>query len=276
MRKIGYSLTMIMVLLALLGLTPQSHATVVKQDVGRGTSRDSGKAADSSSQLKPLAIVIDDFGNNMVGTEEMLNMPVPITAAIMPFLPSTKKDAELAFSKGHDVFVHMPMEPVRGKRSWLGPGAITSDLSNEEIRKRVNEAIDQVPHAVGMNNHMGSKITVDPRIMRVVLSVCKERGLMFLDSKTTHKSVVSSIARELGVPVIENRLFFDDVYTTAHISKQMRLLHSNLGKHPYFVAIGHVGPAGKKTASIIREAIPALQKEAKLVKASQLPSLLQH
>lgn len=275
--KIGYSLTMIMVLLTGLGITPppQSHATAVEQK-DQGAKHNSEQAAESDSRLKPLAIVIDDFGNNMNGTEDMMNMPVPITVAVMPFLPSTKKDAELAFSKGHDVFVHMPMEPLRGKRSWLGPGAITSDLSDDEIRKRVNEAIDQVPHAVGMNNHMGSKITKDPRIMKAVLSVCKERGLMFLDSKTSYRSIVSTIAHELGVPVIENTLFFDDVYTTEHISKQMRLLRSSLGKHPYFVAIGHVGPPGKKTASIIRDAIPELQKEAKLVKASQLPSLLQH
>jgi len=125
---------------------------------------------------KVIAFVIDDFGNNMSGTAEILALPVPLTVAVMPFLPSTKQDAELAHQKGHDVFVHMPMEPVKGKRSWLGPGAITTDLSDEEIRSRVQKAIDDVPHAIGMNNHMGSKVTANERIMRIVMQVVKERG----------------------------------------------------------------------------------------------------
>jgi polysaccharide deacetylase 2 family uncharacterized protein YibQ len=95
-----------------------------------------------AQEKKIVAFVIDDFGNNMAGTEEILSLPVPLTVAVMPFLPSTKQDAELAHQKGHDVFVHVPMEPVRGKRSWLGPGAITTDLSDDEIRSRVEKAKD--------------------------------------------------------------------------------------------------------------------------------------
>lgn len=131
------------------------------------------------SVKKELAIVIDDFGNNMKGTEEMLNLPVPITAAIMPFLSTTERDARMAHEKGHEVIVHLPMEPKKGKKSWLGPGAITTDLSDEEIRKRVEQAIESVPYAVGMNHHMGSKATEDERVMRIVLSVCKDIELYF-------------------------------------------------------------------------------------------------
>lgn len=133
--------------------------------------------------LKKVAIIIDDLGNGMKGTEEIMSLPTKVNVAIMPFLPTTKKDAELAHQKGIDVLIHMPMEPHKGRRDWLGPGAITSDLSDGEVRKRVEAAIDNVPYAIGMNNHMGSKITTDRRIMSIVLDVCKERGLFFVDSK---------------------------------------------------------------------------------------------
>ncbi|WP_134701688.1 divergent polysaccharide deacetylase family protein [Ammoniphilus sp. YIM 78166] len=222
------------------------------------------------SAVKRVAIVIDDFGNDMDGTKEILDMPVPLTIAVMPFLPTTKRDANWAKQRGHDVIVHMPMEPKKGKKSWLGPGAITTDLSDEEIRKRVNAAIDDVPHAIGMNNHMGSKATADPRVMRIVLEVCKERNLLYLDSRTTPKSVVSSIAGELGVPVIENHIFLDDIYRTAHISKQVRLLIKHLQAHSHCIAIGHVGPPGKKTAAVLKQSIPTLQKEAKFALISEL------
>ncbi|MCM3079465.1 divergent polysaccharide deacetylase family protein [Brevibacillus invocatus] len=219
---------------------------------------------------KQVAFVIDDFGNNMKGTEDILSMPVPLTIAVMPFLPSTQKDAELAHKNGHDVIVHMPMEPIKGKASWLGPGAITSDLTDEEIRSRVNKAIDDVPHAIGMNNHMGSKVTADERIMRIVMSVLKERGLFYLDSKTNYKSVAGKMAEELGVPHIDNEMFLDDSHTTEHITKQMEKVCARLGQGPSCIVIGHVGPAGKKTASILRQYIPRIQKEAEFVTISKM------
>lgn len=220
--------------------------------------------------VKQVAFVIDDLGNNMKGTEEILSMPVPLTIAVMPFLPSTKKDAQLAHKNGHDVIVHMPMEPFKGRASWLGPGAITSDLTDEEIKSRVNKAIDDVPHAIGMNNHMGSKVTGDERIMRAVMSVLKERGLFYLDSKTNYRSVAGKIADELGVPHLDNQLFLDDSHTAEHITNQLEKVCARLNQDPTCIVIGHVGPAGKKTASLLRQYIPRIQKEAEFVTVSKM------
>jgi polysaccharide deacetylase 2 family uncharacterized protein YibQ len=214
-----------------------------------------------STANKQLVMVIDDFGNDMAGTDEILNLPIPLTIAVMPFLPTTKRDAHLAHEKGHDVLVHIPMQPVKGKKSWLGPDAITSDLTNDEVRNRVIAAIDDVPFAIGINNHMGSKVTADERIMSIIVQVCKERGLIFLDSRTTNKSVIGKLAAKMGVPHAENQIFLDEVYSMHHISKQMEKVKKQLSKHNQCIVIGHVGPPGKKTAAVISRSIPALQKE---------------
>ncbi|MFD0713748.1 divergent polysaccharide deacetylase family protein [Paenibacillus sp. GCM10027626] len=227
-------------------------------------------AANGSEESRRVAVVIDDFGNNMNGTEEMFNLPIKITAAVMPFLPSTKQDAELAHQKGHDVIVHMPMEPVRGKKEWLGPGALLSTMSDAEVRQRVEAAIDNVPHAIGMNNHMGSKITADERIMRILLTVIRERGMFFLDSRTTPKSVVPKIARELDVPVLRNDVFLDDQYTMQHIVKQVGKMNKHLEANTTCVVIGHVGPPGKKTAAALSSAIPRIKEKADFVRLSQM------
>ncbi|WNR45814.1 divergent polysaccharide deacetylase family protein [Paenibacillus roseipurpureus] len=223
-----------------------------------------------SASTKKVAIVIDDFGNNMEGTAEMLKLPIPFTVAVMPFLPSTKQDAQLAHDRGLEVILHLPMEPVRGKRSWLGPGAITTDLSNEEIHKRISAAIDDVPFAIGINNHMGSKATADERVMKILIDICKERNLILLDSRTTPKSLIGKIADSRGVPHAENQLFFDDLYTYSHISKQMEKLKRLIHDKDEVIAIGHVGPPGKKTAQVIKDAIPSIQKEATFVPISQM------
>lgn len=219
---------------------------------------------------KRIAIVIDDFGNGMTGTAEMLKLPFPFTVAVMPFMPTTQSDAENAHKLGHDVLVHMPMEPNKGKKEWLGPGAITTDLSDAEIRKRVEAAIDNVPFAVGMNNHMGSKATSDERVMRIVLTVCKERGLFFLDSRTSYKTVVPKVAAEIGIPLLSNHVFLDDVYSTQHISKQIGELYKQLEQQEHCVAIGHVGPPGKKTAAVLLQSTPSLRENAIIVKLSDL------
>jgi len=240
--------------------------------IGQMSARqmEGGEGGKEVAEKRQVAIVIDDFGNKMSGTAEMLDLPIHITAAVMPFLPSTKQDAELAHKKGHDVIVHMPMEPNRGKKEWLGPGALTANMSDEEVRKRVEAAIAEVPHAIGMNNHMGSKITADERIMRVVLTVIKERNMFFLDSRTTFKSVIPKVARELGVNVMFNDVFLDDVYTTNHIAGQIRVVNKHLSSNGSCVVIGHVGAPGKKTAAVLSDAIPRLKEKATFVRLSDM------
>jgi polysaccharide deacetylase 2 family uncharacterized protein YibQ len=220
--------------------------------------------------MRQIAIVIDDFGNGMKGTEQMLQLPIKLTVAVMPFLPTTKQDAEAAHAKGHDVIVHLPMEPIRGLRSWLGPGAITTDLTDEEIRKRVEAAIADVPHAIGMNNHMGSKATQDKRVMRIVLQVCKEKGLFFLDSRTSYRTVVGKVAQEVGVITLHNDVFLDDVYTQNHVLRQIGVLKKFLTHNDHCIVIGHVGPPGLYTSGVLKNAIPELQHNATFVPITQL------
>lgn len=227
-------------------------------------------AASEQKLEKELAIVIDDFGNNMDGSKEMLELPVPLTVAIMPFLPTTKEDAEHAHKKGHEVIVHLPMEPKHGKKSWLGPGAITTDLSDKEIRERVEKAVESVPYAVGMNHHMGSKATEDERVMRIILEVCKEHSLYYLDSKTARKSVIPKLAEELSVPYLENDMFFDHIYSERHIYQQASKLAKRLDNRTQFIAIGHVGITGDKVVSAIKTYLPEYEKQAKIVPLSSL------
>ncbi|MCP3775580.1 divergent polysaccharide deacetylase family protein [Paenibacillus sp. MZ04-78.2] len=228
-------------------------------------------AIEPVAETKQIAVVIDDFGNGQAGTEQMMELPIPFVAAVMPFLPTTKRDAEWAHKLGKEVIVHLPMEPRNGKPEWLGPGAISTRLPDDEIRRRVIAAIEDVPHAVGINNHMGSKATSNERVMRIVLTVCKERNLYFLDSRTTDKSVIGKLAKEMGVRTAENNLFMDDTYTRNHILKQAVKLQKLVRDNDSTIVIGHVGPPGKHTSEILKQSIPTLQQlGGHFVPASQL------
>ncbi|WP_230873624.1 divergent polysaccharide deacetylase family protein [Paenibacillus woosongensis] len=214
-----------------------------------------------SGKGKKLAIIIDDLGNGMQGTEEIMTLPVKVTVAIMPFLPTTKVDARKAHEAGHDVLIHLPLEPKQGPTSWLGPGAILTKMSDDEIRKKVEAAIDNVPYAIGINNHMGSKVTGDERVMSIILDVCRERGLFFVDSRTNYRSVIFKLCEKKGMPQIKNDIFLDDVHTEAHISKQMDKVAEQVRTEGKCITIGHVGTKGKRTAAVLRKYIPKLQEQ---------------
>ncbi|KOO42789.1 divergent polysaccharide deacetylase family protein [Priestia koreensis] len=228
-------------------------------------------ATTANEPTKTLTLVIDDFGNNMRGTDEMLKLPTTLTVAIMPFLATTAQDANKAHQYGHEVIIHLPMEPVKGKKSWLGPGAITTDLSDKEIKRRVEKAIETVPHAVGMNQHMGSKATADERVMRIVLEACKRHGLFYLDSRTTGKSVIPKLAKEIGVPYLENELFLDDIFTAEHIVRKANTIAQRLDYDQQVIAIGHVGITGPTVASVLKRYIPVFKEhKAEMVPLSSL------
>ncbi|MGG6311516.1 divergent polysaccharide deacetylase family protein [Paenibacillus macerans] len=233
-----------------------------------GTERASHRLQDGAAaspkakgRSRKLAVIIDDLGNHMGGTDDIIAMPVKLTVAVMPFLKTSQEDARRAHEHGHDVIVHLPMEPKQGQPEWLGPGAILSGMTDAEIRKRVDEAIDQVPYAAGINNHMGSKVTGDERVMSIIFDVCRERGLFFVDSKTNYWSVIPRLSREKGLPRLENDIFLDDVNSAEHISGQLRKVLELLNERESCVTIGHVGIQGQKTAAVLKKYIPLLQAE---------------
>ncbi|WP_084146768.1 divergent polysaccharide deacetylase family protein [Paenibacillus wynnii] len=224
----------------------------------------------TNSARSQVALIIDDLGNGLRGTEEIFNLPVKLTVAVMPFLSTTVADATRAHNRGDDVLLHLPMEPRNGKPEWLGPGAVLATMSDDEVRERVEAALDNVPYAIGINNHMGSKVTSDERVMRIVLSVCRERGLFFVDSKTNFRSVVGKMSEEMGLPRIENQVFLDNTHSSLYVLQQMRLVRQKAMKSHYCVTIGHVGIQGIETAAGIRSGIDEMKGSVEFIGISDL------
>lgn len=167
---------------------------------------------------KQVSIIIDDLGNGLKGTDKIFSIKAPLTVAIMPLLRTSKEDAIRAKKAGFEVILHLPMEFHHGKKEWLGPGAVTIQMSTEEIKRQIRADLDSVPYAKGINNHMGSKATADERVMRAVLEVVKERHLFFVDSATSSDSKVTTIAKEMGIPVAKRDVFLDNVNSKQLIS----------------------------------------------------------
>ncbi|RXI99563.1 divergent polysaccharide deacetylase family protein [Anaerobacillus alkaliphilus] len=228
--------------------------------------------AETLGDASKVAIIIDDFGGKVKGVEEFLESNIPITVAVMPFLEQSKEQAELAHQLGLEVIIHLPLQPKKGKKSWLGPNPITSDLSLEEVKARVVKAIESVPHAKGMNNHMGSLIVENEAMMRVILETAKEHGLYFIDSGTASKSVIPVLAEEIGVPWGMRDIFLDDTHSSSgHVYKQMNKLMRVAELKGQAIGIGHVGIKGHETVNGVKQALKDLDSsKIKVVPASHL------
>lgn len=239
-----------------------THTLHLRQNISANSPR-----ANNSPARARMAIIIDDFGAMMPGTMEMLAIDRPLTVAVLPYRSTTAKEAQLAEQRGHQVILHLPMEPHNSKTS-PGPNAIMAGMEPQVVKNLFTKAIEQVPQAKGVNNHMGSKATEDPVVVESILREVKARNLFFIDSHTSTKSVVLQAAAQLGVPSAENYLFLDNVDELEAVKGEI----SNLAKvaltRGSVIGIGHVRV---NTARAIKEMIPQLEAQGiKLVYASEL------
>lgn len=225
-----------------------------------------------------IALIIDDFGNNGDGTEAMMHLGIPITAAVMPFLPNSQSDANMLHNAGLEVIMHVPMEPVNGNPTWLGPNGITCNLPDKEIESRINEGLKQIKWAVGMNNHMGSKAMKDRRIVNIIFKIAKQNNLYFVDSKTGENSVAPEIAKDLNVTFFSRDVFLDNSKEKTNIEKQLIKLSDISKEKGYAIGIGHVGPAGGTvTAQAIKSMYPILEKKGiRFVFVSELNKIINY
>ncbi|MBR5468494.1 MAG: divergent polysaccharide deacetylase family protein [Firmicutes bacterium] len=201
-----------------------------------------------------LAIIIDDFGYGADGTEEMLGLDVDFTAAIMPFSSKAEEDLKRVKTAGKDYMVHMPMESLTGKKAWVGDKGVFCDMTDDEIHLLVDEAMKTLEGAAGLNNHMGSAIMENERCLSAVVKAVKEKDIVFVDSKTTAKSLGKKVCDENDVIVFERDIFLDSTDDINEIKNRLRQVGEIALKEGYAVAIGHVGPEGGSiTAKAIDE-----------------------
>ena len=209
-----------------------------------------------------VAIIIDDFGYGGEGTDEMLSLDIPFTAAIMPFSPNAQEDAKKAEASGKDIIIHMPMESVTGKKEWVGDKGVFTSLTESEIRSVTEEAIAIVGKASGLNNHMGSAIMESERCFSIVAEVLCENNMVFVDSVTTPKSVGEKICSQKGITFFERDVFLDSTDDISKIKENIIKTGDIALKKGYAVAIGHVGPeGGKVTAQALKETAAELKNK---------------
>lgn len=203
-----------------------------------------------------LAIVIDDAGRDLDSQHIYEQMGIPLTLAVMPDQIHTR-DAALSWcAHGLPVILHQPMESVSG--IGMEPKVILTSMSDADIRQMLRDSLSQLPEAIGINNHQGSKATIDARTMDIVMNELHHRGLFFFDSHTNSTTAADKAAKTYGVPYVRNDLFVDNSASVSDICAMIQEGADRAKKKGTYIIIGHCRP---HTAEAFRQMVPKLKAQ---------------
>lgn len=185
-----------------------------------------------------IAIIIDDMGMKQNMTKPFANLPVAIDFSFLPYADGLDWQTRLVVEGGHELMLHLPMEPSEKDKN-PGPEALLTSLGDDKLLERVNWNLNRFKGFIGINNHMGSRFTENTHLMSTVLERIKEKHLFFIDSRTSAKSVGEKIAREKGLYYEDRDVFLDNILETAAINAQFALLEQIAIENGSAIAIGH-------------------------------------
>ncbi len=188
-----------------------------------------------------IALLIDDMGEARDWSDRIVALPGPLTLAYFPHAPNLDEQVAAARQAGHEIMLHLPMEPDDANEN-PGPNPLLTSLDADELRSRAIAMLDSIDGYVGVNNHMGSRFTRDMAAMGVVLAEVRDRGLLFVDSRTGSNSVAERLARDLGVPALRRDIFIDNDADGALIGAQLAALERHARDHGFAIGIAHPRP----------------------------------
>jgi uncharacterized protein len=219
-----------------------------------------------SAEAPRLAIILDDLGHDRASAKSLLTLPFPLTVSVIPHLPYSSEVAEEAFRRGDEVLLHLPMESeseVKQEGVELRVG-----MNSQQVESALAGMLETVPHAVGVNNHQGSRATADSVLMEELMPALRQRGLFFIDSRTTTATVAYNVAESSGVRAASRKVFLDDTPTKEAIRAQINLAARDATRDGFAIAIGHPHPA---TLAALGQMVPQLESRGiRLVFASDV------
>ena len=204
-----------------------------------------------------VAIIIDDFGDDSEIEQQILALPFPLTISVLPQRSFTQKMALEVQARHKTLLLHLPMEPM-SRRDGSTLTKIKPGMSQEEITQIIEADLAQVPGAVGINNHEGSKATADPETMGKVMKVIKEKNLCFIDSYTSSVSVADGVAAQYGIPHARRKVFLDNQNESWYVRQQLEDLLKTAEQDGQAIGIGHPRSA---TVKVLQEELGGLLKK---------------
>ena len=213
-------------------------------------------------QVEPyrIAIIIDDMGMNTTIAKQFVQLPFPLTFSIFPYAPHALEVAKLFHDARQQIMLHVPMEPHGYPDVDPGPGALLDSMNDQQLLSRFSKELSTLPGIVGINNHMGSKLTENRHIMALLMNCLQDKPLFFIDSRTIAGTVAFDEAIKAGIPAGQRDVFLDNIQDEQYILAQLRKLIAIAQIKKTAVGIGHPYP----------ETVAALRRVGQLTQESRV------
>jgi polysaccharide deacetylase 2 family uncharacterized protein YibQ len=200
-----------------------------------------------------VALIMDDMGNSLEVLDQLIALRRPMTVAILPYSAHAAETARRAHESGLEVLLHLPLESINNHEAMPNTeGLIMTMMTEPAIVAAFEASYDRVPYAVGTNNHMGSRFTAERDLMRVLLKPIKAKGLFFVDSRTTAKTVALEEAQRMGIPATQRDVFLDADEDHGRIKGRLIELLQKARKKGRSVGICHPFP---ETLAVLKSSL---------------------
>ena len=262
-----YLLTLFVVVLLIVLKRQQDHLDKLEDEIAFDMEEIVDEPPIEVEKVRPeplpplrgiIGLIIDDFGyRNDDVSKGFLDIPAKLTFAVIPGHEHSQSFSKNAVSAGYEVIVHMPMENI-GKTFGEEEFVLMNYFQDNELVRRVKEALDHIPEANGLNNHQGSRATETPRLMRLLAGVLKDENKFFIDSRTTMNTLAEETMRQFDVPTNRRNIFLDNELDEEKIYAQLIQLTDVAERKGIAIGIGHVKP---QTLAVLKKHIPELQQK---------------
>jgi polysaccharide deacetylase 2 family uncharacterized protein YibQ len=165
-----------------------------------------------------LVLVLDDLGNQLNSGKAAIELPWVTTVAIMPGRPYTHILADHAHALGKEIIIHAPMS--NSIDFPLGPMGLSREHGKQSLIANLKLAIQSVPHAVGLSNHMGSRLTQDFQAMSWIMSELRDNEFYYFDSRTVSTTVGWEAASHYAIPWAMRQYFLDHYQDPSFMASQ--------------------------------------------------------
>ncbi|MCX7355240.1 MAG: divergent polysaccharide deacetylase family protein [Alphaproteobacteria bacterium] len=210
---------------------------------GKVAWRTYARPSDPTDPRPKIAIVIVNLGLSDAATEAAIQrLPGAVTLAFSPYAGNKHQWLDLSRVAGHEVLLSVPMEPINYPDSNPGPHTLLTSLLPAQNLERLRWALSRFTGYVGVTNHMGSRFSTSADSLRPVLQEVKNRGLLFLDNRSTPASVIGQVAAEINLPRAANDRFIDGQAARVAIDGKLAELEMVARRQGHAIGIGFPFP----------------------------------
>ncbi|MEA3290518.1 MAG: divergent polysaccharide deacetylase family protein [Campylobacterota bacterium] len=193
------------------------------------------KKIEPISSKPKLAVIIDDV-TTQYQVNKILNIGYDVNMAFLPPTSRHRNSAKITNNLDH-YMIHLPLQASSNKYDEKNTLYVNDPI--EVIEKRIKVLNELYPKAKFINNHTGSKFTSNEAAMDRLFTVLKKYNYIFIDSKTTSKSMALKCAKKHGLRILSRNIFLDNKKDKAYIQNQLKKAINIAKKHGSAIAIGH-------------------------------------